>query len=73
MVDGGPGVRERRLVATLQISETHTTCKEARHGSQILGSNDTHILRMLLLEGRSLPLTEDGDSLLVLLPPRGRG
>jgi len=64
MVDGG--VRERCLVATPQIAELNTNCKETGHGSQILGSNETHIHSMLHLAGQNLPLTGNGASLLAL-------
>lgn len=49
----------------------HTYCRETEHGGQILGSNETYIKSMLLLAGQNLPLTGDGDSLLVLLLLRG--
>lgn len=71
MVDGGPEVRERCLVATLQIPEKHINCREAGHGSQILGSSESHIQSTFLLAGQNLPLTGGGDSFLVLLPLRG--
>lgn len=41
MWEDGHGVRETYLVATLEMSEMHSYCREAEHGSQILGSNET--------------------------------
>lgn len=71
MIKGGPGVRERCLVAILQIPEKHINCREAGYESQILGSSESRIQSTFPLAGQNLPLTGGGDSFLVLLPLRG--